>query len=94
MLKQAIELAQRDEERALVLERASAVRSVETLRFLLPYLDTALAQPAAKSIVELARHKELREPNRQEFAAALRTVIKISTDPTTVEKARRHLQGQ
>ncbi len=53
MLKQAVQLAQRDEERALVLERASAVRSVHSLRFLLPYLETALAEPASKSIVEL-----------------------------------------
>ena len=49
------------------------VRSVETLRFLLPYLETTLAEPASKSIVELARHKELREPNKQEFGAALDT---------------------
>jgi hypothetical protein len=93
MLKQAIQLAQRDEERALVLERASAVRSVQTLRFLLPYLETSLAEPAARSIVELARHKELREPNKKEFGAALTKVIKTSTDPTTLDKARRYLQG-
>jgi len=93
MLKQAIQLAQRDEERALVLERASAVRSVQTLRFLLPYLATNLAEPASKSIVELARHKELGQPNKKEFGAALETVIKTSTDPATVEKARRCLQG-
>ena len=93
MLKQAIQLARRDEERALVLERASAVRSVETLRFLLPYLETTLAEPASKSIVELARHKELREPNKQEFGAALDTVIKTSTDHATLDKARRCLQG-
>jgi HEAT repeat protein len=93
MLKQAMRLAQRDEERALVLERASAVRSVQTLRFLLPYLETNLAEPASKSIVELARHKELREPNKQEFGAALSTVIKTSTDPDTLEKARHCLQG-
>jgi HEAT repeat protein len=93
MLKQAMQLARRDEERALVLERASAVRSVETLRFLLPYLATTLAEPASKSIVELARHKELGQPNQQEFGAALSTVIKTSTDPATVEKARRCLQG-
>ena len=93
MLKQAIQLARRDEERALVLERASAVRSVQTLRFLLPYLETSLAEPAARSIVELARHKELREPNKKEFVAALTKVIKTSTDPTTLDKARRYLQG-
>jgi HEAT repeat protein len=93
MLKQAMQLAGRDEERALVLERASAVRSVETLRFLLPYLSTTLAEPASKSIVELARHKELRQPNKKEFGAALSTVIKTSTDPDTLEKARRCLQG-
>ncbi len=93
MLKQAVGLAHRDEERALVLERASAVRSVQTLRFLLPYLETTLAEPASKSIVELARHKELGQPNKKEFGAALSTVLKTSTDPDTLEKARRCLQG-
>jgi HEAT repeat protein len=95
MLKQAVQLAGRDEERGLVLERLSAVRTVESLRFLLPYLDQpALAQQACKSVTELARHKELREPNKKEFSTALEKVIKISTDQTTVERARRYLQGQ
>jgi HEAT repeat protein len=95
MLKQAVQLAARDEERGYALERASAVRTVETLRFLLPYLDQpSLAQQACKSVVELARHKELREPNRKEFGPALEKAIKISTDATTLERARRYLQGQ
>ena len=93
MLKQAMQLAGRDEERALVLERAAAVRSVQSLRFLLPYLETNLAEPASKSVVELAWHKELRQPNQKEFGPALEKVLKTSTDAATLEKAKRCLQG-
>jgi HEAT repeat protein len=93
MLKQAMQLAGRDEERALVLERAGAVRSVQSLRFLLPYLETNLAEAASKSIVELAWHKELRQPNQKEFGPALEKVLKTSTDAATLEKAKRCVQG-
>jgi hypothetical protein len=94
MLKQAMQLAGRDEERGLILERASAVRTVESLRFVLPYLDRpALSQSACKSIVELARHKELRDPNKKEFGPALTKVLATAKDATTLERARRYLQA-
>jgi HEAT repeat protein len=94
MLRRAMELAGRDEERNYILERASAVRSVEALRFVLPYLDQpALAQEAAKSVVELGRRKELRDPNKAEFGPALQKALKTSTDATTLERARRYLQA-
>ena len=41
ILRQAMETARRDEERVLIIQRASAVRSLETLHFLMPYLDQA-----------------------------------------------------
>ena len=92
MLQQAMHLAGRDEQRRYVLERVSAVRTVEALRFVAPYLDQpAMAQSACKSIVELAHHKELREPNQKEFQPALEKVLLTSRDQATVEQARRFL---
>ena len=94
MLKQAMERAERDEERNLVLQRASAVRTVEALRFLLPYLDQpSLAQTAGASITELGRHKELRDPNKAEFIPALERVLKTNKDGTILEQARRYIQA-
>lgn len=94
MLQKAMELSSRDEDRNYILQRASAVRTVESLRFLLPYLDRpALAQVAAQSIVELGRHKELREPHRADFKPALEKAIHVSTDLPTLERGRRYLQA-
>ena len=59
MVKRAMELASSDEQRTLILKRASAVRSLETLRFVVPYLDKPkFTQMACLSVVELAHHKE------------------------------------
>jgi HEAT repeat protein len=94
MLQQALQRAERDEERTLVLQRVSAVRTVEALRFLLPYLDQPpLAQAAGASIAELGRHKELRDPNKAEFIPALEKVLKTSQDGTIQEQVRRYLQA-
>lgn len=94
MLKQAIERAERDDERNLVLQRASAVRTIEALRFLLPYLDQpSLAQTAGASITELGRHKELRDPNKAEFIPALERVLGTHQDAAVLEQARRFLQA-
>jgi hypothetical protein len=92
LLKRAMNLAARDDERNLVLQRTAAVTSIEALRFLLPHLDQpALASQACQSVVELARHGELREPNKKEFASALEKVLRTSREPATLEEARRCL---
>ena len=106
MLEQAMQLAGapggapstlgpgREEVRCLILQRAAAVRTLQTLRFVAPYLDQpGLAQSACKSVVELAHHKELLNPNKAEFAPRLKKVIAISKDPTLVELARRYLES-
>ena len=94
LLKQAMPMAARDEDRTLILERAAAVRTLETLRFVAPYLDQpALAQAACKTIVELAHHKDLREPNKAEFNPALEKVIAVCKDRQLVDRAKRYRQG-
>jgi len=94
-LKQAMQLSKTDEQRLWVIQRAAAVRAVETLRFVAPYMDQpVLAEQACRSVVELAHHKELRDPNRQEFAAALQKVLATAKDPVVLERAKRYLEAQ
>jgi hypothetical protein len=94
-LKQAAKLAQRPEERMLAIERARAIRTIESLRFAVGCLDDpALAQKACETIVELAHHRSLREPNKAEFDAALDRVLKLSRDPIVRDRAVRYKKGQ
>src|SRR5205085_11419918 len=79
LLQKALSMCTRQEERASVLKRARAIRTVQTLRFLVPYLDQPpFAQEACESVVELAHHRELRDPNKAEFERALDKVIQTS----------------
>lgn len=95
LLRKAMALASRDEERNLAIDRAKAIRSIESLRFVTPYLDQpAHAQQACATICELAHHKELREPNKAEFDAALDRVIALSKDPKLVDRAARYKAGR
>jgi hypothetical protein len=78
-----------------VLDRAKAVRTIETLRFMLPYIDNqANMEQACLTVVELAHHSGLREANREEFHKALDTVIATSQDATVVDRAQRYKKGQ
>jgi HEAT repeat protein len=95
LLKKAMSMCTRDEERLLVLKRASAIRTLDTLRFITAYLDQpAFAQQACESVVELAHHRSLREPNKAEFHAALDKVIQTSKDAVVVERANRYKRDQ
>ena len=95
LLKKTMTMATRDEERKLVIKRARAVRTIESLRFAVPYLNQpAFAQDACGTVVELAHHRELREPNKAEFDKALDVVIRIGKDPGVVDRAKRDKKGQ
>jgi hypothetical protein len=95
LLKAAWPLCQRDQERKLILRRASAVRTVDALRFLTPYLeDPAFAESASQSIVELAHHRELRDAHKIEFTTALKQIKQVSKNATVLERADRYLKGQ
>jgi hypothetical protein len=95
LLKKAMALCAHDTERNLALRRAAAIRTIETLRFLLPYLDQpAFAQQACLSLVELAHDRTLREPNKEEFDRTLDRVIAISEDEIVVERANRYKRGE
>jgi HEAT repeat protein len=95
LLKEAMAMSTRDAERKLVLQRARAIRNLETLSFVLPYIDEpAVAEEACETVVELAHHRSLREPNKASFDQALDKVILVSTDPIVVERAQRYKVGQ
>jgi HEAT repeat protein len=94
-LKSAMKLATRDQERRAILEGVGNVRHIESLRFVVPYLDDAAYQQAAcKGVVELAHSKMLREPNKAEFEKALNRVIELCKDRGLVDRAKQYLEGR
>ncbi len=94
-MKQAMQAAKSNEEQLLVINRCRTAYDVETLRFVLPYVDKApFAETACETIVELAHHREIRDPNKVEFNKALDQVIAISKNPEVVERANRYKRGE
>ena len=94
-MKQAMSVAKTDGERSLVVNRCRTSYSIESLRYVLPYLEQPnFVQLACETIVELAHHRELREPNKSEFDPALDKVIKLSNDPVVVDRANRYKRGE
>ena len=95
MVKRTMGLCQRNEDKAKLIERANAIRTVETLRFVMPFLDQPeLAEPACLSVVELAHHQKLRDANKAEFTTALDKVLGITKNEELVERATRYKAGQ
>jgi HEAT repeat protein len=95
LVRKVMDMCQTNEQRKLLLKRAPAIRTVETLRFILPYLDQpAYAEQACESIVELAHHRGLREPNKVEFHQALDKVIATSKDAVVIDRANRYQRDQ
>jgi HEAT repeat protein len=95
LLKQAMAMASADRERILALDRAEAIRTTGSLRFILPYVSkSATAEQACLSVVELAHHRTLREPNKVEFDKALDLVIKTSKNATVIDRAERYKKDQ
>jgi HEAT repeat protein len=94
-MKQAMAAAKTAEERAFVVNRCRTSYSIESLRYVLPFLEQPeFVQLACETIVELAHHRELREPNKGEFDPALDKVIKLSKDAVVVDRANRYKRGE
>ena len=75
--------------------RCRTAYNVEAMRFVLPYVAQApFAQVACETIVELAHHREVRNPHKVEFDKALDQVIKVSADPVVVDRAQRYKRGE
>jgi HEAT repeat protein len=94
-LKQAMTVAKTPEEVSLVINRLRTAYDVDCVRFLLPYVDQPqYSQIACETIVEIAHHREVRDPNKAEFDKALDKVIAASKDPVVVERANRYKRGE
>lgn len=94
-MKEAMGLATTNEEKTLVINRTRTAYDVESLRFVLPYVgQPEYAQTACETIVEIAHHREVRQPNKAEFDAALDKVIEISKDSVIVDRAQRYKRDE
>lgn len=93
--KQAMSLAKSTDEQAMVIDKCRSAYSIETLRFVLPYLDQpTFSELTCETIVELAHHREVREPNKEEFDKVLDRVIQLSKDATVKDRAERYKKGE
>jgi HEAT repeat protein len=94
-MKEAMQIAKTPEEQTLVLSRSRTAYDVETVRFVLPYVEQApFAQVACETIVEIAHHREVRDPHKAEFDKVLDKVIEVSKDPVVVDRAGRYKRGE
>ena len=94
-MKDAMKAAKTLEEQSFVINRTRTAYDVEALRFVLPYVDQPeFAQIACETIVEIAHHREVRDPNKAEFHKALDKVIEVAKDPVVVDRAKRYQRGE
>ncbi|MFM9011261.1 MAG: HEAT repeat domain-containing protein [Planctomycetota bacterium] len=95
LVRQTMTLCQTTDDRARLLERANAIRTIEAFRFVAPYLDDrSLAEPACRSVVELAHHQKLRDAHKEEFLVALDKVLAPTADEELRERAIRYKAGR
>jgi hypothetical protein len=94
LLQSAMRLADKAEDRQLILTRASTIRTMAAVDWIASYLDQPeLAQTACESLVELAHHRFLRQPNMDRFKPLLQRVSQISQNPDIVDRANRYQLG-
>jgi HEAT repeat protein len=95
MVRTTFAMCQGDAERNQVLDRAKLIRTLETLHFVVPFLDKPeFSQQACETIVEMAHHVRFREANKAEFDMLLDRVIELSDDAIVKERANRYKKGQ
>lgn len=95
LVKTTFAMCQDDAERKLVLQRADSIRTMDTLHYVARFLeDPAFEQQACETIVELAHHRGLREPNKAEFDPLLDRVVATSKDAVVVDRAQRYKKGE
>jgi HEAT repeat protein len=95
LVAKTMQLCGQQADKARLLERVNAIRTIEAFRFVLPYLDEpGLVEPACKSIVELAHHQKLRDAHKEEFVEALDRVIATTKNEELVERAGRYKEGK
>ena len=93
MLKNAMSIAVRNDEKRLIMDRLSAVRENGTIEYAMEYLnDDVLSASAYRTIVEIAHQDYMRRGNKELFTKALNAVIDGCKDNGLVERAKRYLE--
>lgn len=93
--KKVMDLCKTADDQNRLLRRIQSIRALETLQYVVPFLDKpANAQAACEAIVEMAHHRGLREPNKSAFDAALDRVMATSKDPIVTDRAQRYKKDQ
>ena len=94
-MREAMKAARSPDERLLVINRTRTAYAVDSVRFVLPYLEQPeFAQLTCETIVEIAHHREVRDPNKAEFDKVLDKVIATTKDPVVVDRAQRYKRGE
>lgn len=94
-MKEAMKEAKSPEEQTFVINRTRTAYDVESVRFILPYLEQPqFAQIGCETIVEIAHHREVRDPHKAEFDKVLDKVIETTKDPVVVDRAQRYKRGE
>jgi hypothetical protein len=95
LIAKVMPLCEQDADRGRLIERTSAIRTIEAFRFVLPYSDQpALAESACKSLVELAHDRGLRDAHKDDFTKALDKVIATTKNAELVARATRYKEGK
>ncbi|MDR3233251.1 MAG: hypothetical protein LBT46_06260 [Planctomycetaceae bacterium] len=90
-LEKVFGLAQRDEDKQLIIQRAGQVRTVESLRFVLKSFDDAkLQESVCGSVLDLAHHLDLKRTAKDEFNTALDKVLSATKRNDFKERANRY----
>ena len=80
-LAAAYEFATRVDEKRLIIERVGQIRTIESLRFVMKYIDEAdLRERACESVLDLARDTNFRRSQGAEVTAALDKVLAVTTN--------------
>jgi hypothetical protein len=91
-LKEAMKLATRVQEKQLIIDRISAVRTPESVTFAMLYIDdTELAQNVCRTVAELGRNVNLRRQSSAILVPALNKVLEVSTDNDLKNRVRTYL---
>ena len=86
MCRTAMQLAQRDDERRLVLDALGRIATADALTMVTPCLDKpALASSACRAAVAIS--ERMAEEDRQSAAKAMRRVLQITKDPELTRRA-------
>jgi HEAT repeat protein len=94
-MKQAMLEARTNDEKTAVIHRTRTAYDVESMRFVRPYLDEPeFCQMACETIVELAHHRNVRDPNKEEFDKVLDQVILLTKNEELIERANRYKRGE